>query len=243
MSVRDAQDDLRDAVRAANQGVAGRLSVAVTDLRTGVTASSGAPGHRFATASIVKADILATLLLQRHGHLGSGQRSLARRMIEHSDNDAASALWQVIGGADGLDEANKRFGLTSTEGGLGGLWGTTTTTARDQLQLLRTMFTGRSALSSRSRAYIRSLMGDVEPEQDWGVSAADTRPGEDYFVKNGWLPRASTGLWVVNSIGMVQHHGHPLLIAALSEGRYSMGQGVHVLEDASRAAARAVTGL
>lgn len=234
---------LKKAVLSGDKGSAGRLSVAVTDLKTGIVAAYDAKGHGFATASIVKADILSTVLLQRHGMLTSGQRSLARRMIEHSDNNAASALWRQIGRAEGLDEANERFGLTSTHGGRGSMWGTTTTTAGDQLRLLRTIFTEDSALSAASRDYIRDLMGDVEPDQDWGVSAADTRKGEQYFVKDGWLPRTATGLWVVNSIGSVKYHGHPLLIAAVSDGRHSMDTGVRILESVSKAAAKAVTGI
>ena len=40
-------------------------------------------------------------------------------MIVRSDNDAASALWEAIGGAAGLDAAHGRLGLTGTEGGDG----------------------------------------------------------------------------------------------------------------------------
>ncbi len=227
---------------AADRGTPGRLSVAVADLDTGVTAAYGDGGPGFATASIVKLDILATLLLQRHGRLSSGLRASARAMVERSDNDAASTLWRVIGGARGLDEANERFGLTATHGGHGGRWGTTTTSASDQVALLQDIFTDDSELTSGSRAYIRALLDDVEPDQDWGVSAADTRTGERYRVKNGWLPRTATGLWVVNSVGAVEHHGHRLLMAALSDGRPSMGRGVQILEAVSRSAAKAVTG-
>jgi hypothetical protein len=242
VSAAEAAAALKRAVQKANTGTHGRPSVAVADLDTEVTAGYGAAGHRFATASIVKADILAVLLLQRHGRLTSSQRAIARQMIVHSDNRAASALWWVIGGARGLDEANERMGMTATHGGRGGMWGTTTTTASDQLRLLRNIFTDDSRLSGASRAYLRGLMGDVDPDQDWGVPAADTRKGEKYFVKNGWLPRTETGLWVVNSIGSVEYHGHPLLIAAVSDGRHTMNRGVEILETVSRAAAKAVTG-
>lgn len=44
-------------------------------------------------------------------------------MITNSDNASASALWDIIGQADGLDAANERFGLTGTSGGDGALWG------------------------------------------------------------------------------------------------------------------------
>ena len=82
----------------------GRLAVGVTDLSTGVTATYH-PRQAFHTASIVKAGILATLLLQRqrqHAALGPGDQALATAMIENSDNNAAPALWSTIGGAPGL---------------------------------------------------------------------------------------------------------------------------------------------
>jgi beta-lactamase class A len=224
-----------------NTGVRGRLSVAVTDLGTGVSATYGAPDGTFITASIVKVDILATLLLQREGQLTKSQRTAAQRMIQRSDNGAATTLWRQIGKAKGLQAANQQFGLTSTVGGKGGRWGTTTTTAADQLQLLRVVFAEDSPLNATSRTYLQKLMSSVAADQDWGISAADTRPGTDFHVKNGWLPRSKG--WVVNSIGAVQHQGHRLLIVVLSDGRPVKNTGIQLVEGAAQDTAKAVTGV
>lgn len=116
----------------------------------------------------------------------------------------------------------------------------TTTTPNDQSRLLQTIFTDDSPLNASSRTYIKSLMGTVVLDQDWGISAADSRADEDYHVKNGWLPRAEG--WVVNSMGSVEYDGHQLLIVALSDGRPSKEVGVRVLEEVSEDAAEAVTG-
>ena len=214
------------------------VSVAVTDLSTGRTLSYGAAGHGFATASIVKVDILSTLLLQAQDQgttLTAEQESLATTMIENSDNDSASALWLDIGQESGLNAANQRFGLTSTSGGTEGNWGLTTTTAADQLTLLRQVFTSDSLLSSASRSYIQGLLAQVESDQRWGVSAAAS--GDDYAVKNGWLPRSATGLWVINSIGEVQRDGHELLIAVVSDGNTSESGGISLVQSVAQAAA------
>jgi beta-lactamase class A len=235
-----AADALAQTVEQRNAGVSGHLSVAVADLDTGVTGTYGPEAHAFATASIVKVDILATLLLQRAGKLSQGQQAVARRMIQQSNNAAASSLWHQIGGAAGLDRANQQFGLTSTVAGRRGTWGATTTTATDQLQLLRVVFTDPSPLNAASRKYLTSLMGNVAADQDWGISAADTRPGKKFYVKNGWLPRS--GGWVVNSIGSVEHNGHTLLIATLSDGRHTRDSGIKVAELVAQDAAVAVTG-
>ncbi|MFE9663515.1 serine hydrolase [Streptomyces sp. NPDC005955] len=186
----------------------------------------------FATASIVKVDILAALLLgaQRSGRrLTPGERGNATAMIERSDNASASALWTAIGGARGLDAANERLGLTGTTGGAAGRWGLTRTTAVDQVALLRAVFDapGGSALSAASRAYVQQLMGRVVSGQDWGVSAAG---GPEHALKNGWLPRSATGLWVINSVGRVSVEGRSYLVAVLSDGHTSMDEGVQLVE-------------
>lgn len=218
------------------------VAVAVYDLSTGQSASYGGT-KEFITASIVKADILSTRLyqLQQEGSdLSSGQEALAVKMIENSDNDAASALYDDDGEASGIDAANQVFGLTETTIGTGGLWGLTTTTVNDQIRLLRQIFTSSSALSSTSREYIQDLMGEVETDQQWGVPVvADS--GTWYGVKNGWLPSSTeSGLWEVNSIGKVTHDGQQMLIAVLSSYNGTESGGISVIEGVVKKAAGAV---
>ncbi|MFF4862422.1 serine hydrolase [Streptomyces sp. NPDC001231] len=224
--------------------VTGGPTVAVAARRLGSGASAGHGDAVFDSASIVKVGILAALLLRAQDagrRLTARERTYAAAMIEHSDNDAASALWRVIGGADGLDAANERFGLTETTGGGGPLWGLTRTTAADQLVLLRQVFGGarreRSELGEASRTYLQGLMGRIAPGQDWGVSAA--ADGSGWALKNGWLPRGTTGLWVVNSIGRVTAGGDDYLVAALSSGNRTKEQGIALVEAAARAAVSA----
>src|SRR5205809_732409 len=79
----------------------GRVSVAVADHGSGLVATYHA-NLRFETASIVKVDVLATLLLvaqDAHRELTQTERSLARQMIGESDNDAADDLWEAVGGS------------------------------------------------------------------------------------------------------------------------------------------------
>ncbi|MFE0330916.1 serine hydrolase [Streptomyces sp. Y2F8-2] len=210
-------------------------AVAVLSMDSGESAAYG--DGTFDTASIVKVDILAALLLQAQDdgrHLTAQEKAHATAMIENSDNGSASALWTAIGGADGLDSANKRFGLTDTVGGEGTLWGLTQTTAADQLTLLRQVFEDDSLLSEASRSYLRGLMGDIAEDQRWGVSAA--ADGSAWALKNGWLARSTTGLWDVNSIGRVTVGGRDFLVAALSGGNSTKEKGISVVEAAARAA-------
>ncbi|MET8446085.1 serine hydrolase [Streptomyces sp. NPDC005209] len=203
---------------------------------------------RYDTASIIKVDILATALLQAQdaGHgLTAEQRAEAEVMIERSDNTAANALWRQIGLAPGLEAANKRLGLTSTHGGPGAKWGLTRTTASDQIRLLRAVFGtgtvaqgGSKALDQASRTYIRTLMNRIAGEQAWGVSAA---ADSGWALKNGWLQRATTGLWDVNSVGRIAVGKHHYLVAVLSDGNTSMKDGVALVERAARTAIASAT--
>ncbi|MGY6020940.1 serine hydrolase [Streptomyces spinosirectus] len=226
---------LTAAMRSVSVEDGADVSVAVLDLDSGASASSG--GGAFDTASIVKVDILATLLLQAQDadrRLTADEKTYATAMIENSDNDSASALWRIIGRAEGLDSANERLGLTGTAGGDGMLWGLTQTTAADQLTLLRQVFGDDSELSEASRTYLRGLMGQIAADQDWGVSAA--ADGSRWALKNGWLARSTTGLWDVNSIGRVTVDGRDCLVAVLSNGNSTKAKGISLVEAAAKAA-------
>ncbi|MFJ8809352.1 serine hydrolase [Streptomyces sp. NPDC102490] len=223
------------------------VSVAVLEPGSGAGASYGTGA--FDTASIVKVDILAALLLRAQDAgraLTASEKAYAAAMIEDSDNDSASALWRAIGAADGLDAANERFGLTGTEGGEGPLWGLTRTTAADQVTLLRQVFVADgSVLNPASRAYVRGLMERIADGQRWGVSAAADEAagsaGPAWALKNGWLRRSTTGLWVVNSIGRVASGGHGYLVAVVSRGSGTQAEGVALTEAAARAAVTVFT--
>jgi beta-lactamase class A len=237
----DLDEQLADAMTSVSVTGKQQVSAAVLDLESGDSAVYGEGA--FDTASIVKVDILAALLL-RHQEAGTRlsaqEKAYATKMIENSDNASASALWDVIGRASGLDAANETFGLTGTEGGDGALWGLTRTTAADQLTLLQQVFGDDSELSEASRSYLQGLMGQIEADQHWGVSAA--ADGSGWALKNGWLPRSTTGLWDINSIGRVTVDGHAYLVAVLSNGNSTQAKGISLVEAAARAAVSVFTG-
>ncbi|MCX4821865.1 class A beta-lactamase-related serine hydrolase [Streptomyces sp. NBC_01142] len=188
------------------------VSVALLDRSSGEE-------RTYPSASIVKVSILAALLDRGHPPTAR-ERELARVMIVRSDNDAATALWEAVGGAAGVDAAHARLGLTQTRAAAA--WGLTRTTARDQLTLMQAVFGGRPY------GYLRSLMRQVLPGQDWGVSAA----GGPWALKNGWMPMRDTGLWVVHSVGRAGGR----LIAVLSDGHPTKEAGIACVEAAAREA-------
>ncbi|MFH9612372.1 serine hydrolase [Streptomyces pratensis] len=226
----DLDAELADALAPLADGA--DVTVAVLDTESGTGAAYG--DGAYDTASIVKVDILAALLLQAQDEgreLNGAEHAYAEAMIRRSDNTSATELLKVIGGEDGLDAANERLGLTATKAAQA--WGLTQTTAADQVRLLEAVSGTDSELSPASRAYMTELMGQVEADQRWGVSAA----GTGAVLKNGWMPRTTTGLWDVNSIGRVESGGHTLLVAVLSRGHATKEAGIALVESVAKAAA------
>ena len=145
----------------------GHLAVGVLDCTSGARVLYNGGGS-FHTASIVKADILATLMLQHQTArraLTTAEKALATRMIEDSDNAAATALWNDVGGASGVARANVRLGLRHTV--MSVAWGLTGTTASDQLTLLSDLVSVRSPLSAASRSDQLGLMATSSPVRHW----------------------------------------------------------------------------
>ncbi|MFE4372029.1 serine hydrolase [Streptomyces sp. NPDC056835] len=231
------------------------LSVAVYDLAGGGEWASG-EDRTYVTASVVKVAVCAALLLRTRDSgrwLTADEERLAAAMIERSDNEAATTLRAAAGGVAGLDAAHARLGMTRTSAAPA--WGLTRTTTRDQLTLLKAVFAdadstapaspdgrpgldgsrgidGRRGLDGKSRRYLAGLMGRVVPGQDWGISAAAT--DNDWALKNGWLPRSDSGLWVVHSVGRVRN----CLVAVLSDGHTEKDAGIARVEEAAVSAVR-----
>nr|WP_237419506.1 serine hydrolase [Kitasatospora sp. SID7827] len=210
------------------------MAVAAVVPRTGAAAVRG--GGRFVTASTVKVDLVAALLLRAGGveRLTGAERESARAAIVRSDNASASELYERVGGADGLDAAYRALGLPETTAGRDGYWGLTTTTAGDRVRLLRRIFTAGDPRALPGRAWLAGLMREVVPAQVWGVSAAGATA-----LKNGWLPRTATGLWVVDSLGA---RPDGTLVAVLSDGWPDLAAGVSAVEAAARRAVAAIGG-
>ncbi len=216
------------------------LAVGVIDISTGARAVFNA-NDPFRTASLEKVDILAALLLE-HEQAGTTvtrqQAALAVPMIENSSGEAATELYQAVGGVAGMTAANAQLGLTQTVMGPPGQWGLTKTTVSDQLRLLADLTEKTSVLSSASQDYELDLMADVQASQRWGVSAAAT-PGTSYAIKDGWLPDPVT--WVTNSMGVVDHDGQRLLIVVLASGQRTEALGMALDAAAAADAARIAT--
>ena len=211
----------------------GDVTAAVYDDVTGYT-SVYRPDVAEDTASIMKVDILATLLAQSQTEgvaLTAQEQELSQEMIEESNNDDAQDLWDAVGGAAAVTSFDAEAGLTQTIPDGPGYWGLSTTTAADQVRLLQKVAYSNSVLTQASRDYALQLMSNVDPGQAWGVSAG-VAPGAEVAIKDGWLPLAGGG-WQVNSDGYVNGDGRNYVISVLTDGNPTEADGISTIQEIS----------
>jgi beta-lactamase class A len=221
----------------------GTVTAAVYDVTTGQTWTFGSTKPQ-AEASIVKLNILEALYAQHRtgsGQLSSSDTSLAESMMEDSDNDAATSLWDAVGGSSQIASFNTSAGLTHTEpsscvqcpGFPWPGWGLSTTTPADQLALLRELIKPSTLLTAGQRDSALKLMENVAPSQRWGVSGGV--PSEaTVALKDGWLPLNEDNTnWQVNSIGWVSGRGRDYLMAVLTTGNPDEQYGIDTINQLS----------
>jgi hypothetical protein len=220
---------------AGLRGRNGEHSVSVYDRVTGLYCIYNGSKH-FDSASIVKAIVLGALMRwhqQTKTPLSTWERNEATLMIEQSDNDAATALWDEVG-MDRLQHFLNLADMGETELGQDGYWGLTQVTAHDEMLLLKLLTAPNSVLDASSRAYELHLMANVVNWEAWGVTAG-TPSDVTWHVKNGWLPDANG--WHINSIGAFTGHGKDYMMAVLSVNANSSDDedyGIDTIEDVAR---------
>ncbi len=212
------------------------VGLAVADARDGLTCKLHWTSH-FDAASVIKVTIISALLRKEGGpsKLTSEQRELAWLMITQSDDDAATDLWNDVGGVSGMQVFLNKAGMSHTE--LNYAWGLTLLTAQDELTLLDLLVYPNKVLSTASRLYVLYLMKSVTPSQRWGVP--DGAPEDiTVHVKNGWLPYPDTSLsaddWHINSIGAFNAHDINYEIVILTDGEQSEGYGIDTVQAAAK---------
>lgn len=212
----------------------GAVGVAVRLPGTGKSWTYTKTSSRNVTASIVKVQIMAAVMMnaQNAGRsLTSWEKSQMSPMIRNSDNNAATALFNHIGGRTGLDRAASRLGMTATTADPYNHWGLTSTTAADQAKLMEHFARPSARLNSTNRSYGLSLMRNINSSQRWGVSAGP--PSGRVALKNGWLPR--TDGWHVNSIGWSDYGDADYTIGVLTHHNPgTMNTQIATIEGVSR---------
>jgi hypothetical protein len=176
--------------------------------------------------STAKVPLAVATVAKAHGRPDSALQALLQRAITASDNAAAEQLWADLGEPE-TAAAQVQAVLRST--------GDSQT--RVQSQQVRPGFTafGQTIWSLASQArfvaelpcindsgYVLQLMGDVEPDQRWGIGAV----GVSAKFKGGWGPGPGGG-YLVRQMGMVSFaDGSRIELAIASEpadGRFETG--------------------
>jgi beta-lactamase class A len=232
------QDPFGSAAASYVTDRTGTVAAAVYNVSTGQTWTFGSTRPQ-AEASIVKLNILEALYAQHAGSggLSASDTSLAEQMMEDSDNDAATSLWDAAGGPSRIASFNTSAGLTRTAPSScvecpdfpwpG--WGLSTTTPTDQLALLRELIKPSSLLTSAQRSSALDLMENVAPSQRWGVSGGVPSQAT-VALKDGWLPlNADNTNWQINSVGWVSGSGRDYLMAVLTTGNPSEQYGIDTI--------------
>lgn len=224
-------DAIEDALQAYVDDRGGNAAIAVYDRTTGTAISVNA-SDEFQTASIVKVDMVAALMLQRQAAdeaLSAQEKAWAKAALTVSDNDAATSLYREIGGASGLQAANATLGLRETAPNSS--WGMTTTTVDDQIRLLDAISSADGPLSAANRALFAGWMANVTADQQFGITAGADSAAEDVYVKVGWVDLDDqNGLWATNSIGRIVEADHDWMIAVLSDHNESLGTGTSLID-------------
>ena len=217
------------AISAAGRylaGRAGRTSFAVVD-SSGQLSGSHLREH-FQTASVVKVMMLVAFLQRRgaeHRGLSAADRSLLYPMIHISDNNAASAVFAIVG-SGAVSRVAHEAGMGDYAPGLG-WWAFTQTSAADQARFFSML--GR-LIPAQFYPYARGLMSGIEPSQSWGVPPV-ARPSWQVFFKTGALP--SRGLF--NEVARLERPGFTFTIAVFTDSDPSMSYGEETIEGVARA--------
>ena len=174
----------------------------VYDTRTGC-AYWMHPDNRLRTASVFKVMVMAGTLLEAQGDgrpVSSWEWGQLVPMITESANNPVRALWSHFGGSPWFRNQARIYGLDQTTpvGDTGGVWGRTTTSAKDQADLLRQVLRGEwGPLTEPYRLRAWDLMTSVVSSQTWGVTEG---------VPAGWVVAQKNGFagHIANSVGFVR---------------------------------------
>jgi beta-lactamase class A len=220
----------------------GKLITAhVHDLRSGCSYSLNSE-NRQRTASVFKVMVMVGTLLEAQDEgraVSDWEMSQLTPMITESANYPVRALWRSFGASPWFAAQAEAFGLDETRVSAdgGSSWGLTTTSAEDQVDLLRQALLGEwGPLEGEYRKLATELMTSVVPAQTWGVTAGVP---DDWRVamKNGFA-----GI-TINSVGWMDEPGPSkgYVVAILSQGWPDHPTGIAAVERVSMLVAAVMT--
>ncbi len=176
--------------------------------------------RQYRCASVLKAMLLVAYL-RRDPTPGPGMRSTLRSMIEYSDNDAAEAVYRIVGDS-GLTEVARRSGMRNF--GANGWWSLSMITPADQARFFYSM---DSVLPRRSRPFARELLSNVISEHSWGIPKAARPVGWKVFFKGGWRDTPSGQL--VHQAARLERGKERIAVVVMTDGDPTQGYGIETV--------------
>lgn len=180
----------------------------------------GLNDHRlYLSASTMKSMLLVgylRLLSERHEQLTGQAASLLQPMINVSDNNAAEAVWDIVGNS-GLEHVADLAGMTDYTSGID--WANEMISCADMARFFYKM---DSLIPRQFRSYARGLLAGVATYESWGVPAA-ARPKWKVFFKGGW--RGTPQGQLVSQIARLEQPGRRIAIAVMTNSDPSMVYG------------------
>jgi len=188
-------------------GFEGFRSWALLDRRSGRITGASNMAEPSDTMSMVKAWLAADYLrvsAEKGEEPSDFRLHQLTIMIRDSDNAAAIAISDLVGGTDSIFRMINTCGLTDSEPEANN-WSNTVISARDTVRLAECIADGRAA-GQRWTQWLLSEMRAVRGTGDFGVRRALPQPTADTVaIKNGWLLRDEDGLWHMACLAVTDH--------------------------------------
>ncbi len=211
-----------------------RFTAAVHDHRSGCEYHLH-PDLELTTASVIKAQVLAGVLLaaQDSGRPLSGAEAADVELMMHYSHNRppTSRLYVQVGGAQGMEALDQRFGIAGTSHTA--WYGGTLSTAEDRTRLVEQLLIGGGPLTEASVRIAWEWMSNVSAAQSWGVTAG-LPPGHQAALKNGFYPLRGGG-WRAGTTGVVRDPvGGFYAMTVMTDNNPNEASGIALVEKIAR---------
>jgi Beta-lactamase enzyme family len=219
-----------DRARRYAKRRAGLVSFAVVDTSGGSYHYRGR--RRYASASVIKAMFLVAYLhrVRAEGRGLTGyERALLAPMIRVSDNDAAAAVYGLLGSAR-IERLAKAAGMRFFEG-IPEHWASGQIAALDQARFFARL---EKLVPPRFYRYARRLLRTIVDWQTWGIPAVARPRGYRVFFKTGRRTSPSLSGVIVHQVARLECRGRVFTVAVLTDRQASYGYGIATITGIAR---------
>ncbi|HEY7126488.1 MAG TPA: serine hydrolase [Ktedonobacterales bacterium] len=184
---------------------------------------------RFITGSSIKVFIMSAfynMIEQQGREPNDTENGWLTIMIENSDNDAATALYNEIGRAAGMNRFLQQVGITDFAPD-NVSWGYSLITPLAMVHLLTMLHDGK-ILSDAHRQQAFFWMTHIELDQRNGACLTAPKSASFCAMKDGWLP-GPDGYWAANSSGIITVGQETYIVSVYTNGQNALADNWGIL--------------